>query len=997
MVVGEQSGYGTTSLQQDWEPTVTGGTTNLTLSSHAPFSGTYPVIFGTNNQSAIQRALNDVGPFFPLWIPQCSMLSDTVRWNGASLVGLQQNFTNFFTFPGKDLFQQQDGLPIIAWSINASTGVTTFTVPSYAAHSILALSDYAGNTQGLFGDSIQLQNFPTATFFNSQNVNIATHPTPTTFTVNSAFGQSTSSGTDQGVAGPNTTVSANALRVENLQVDVNNVIDPSYSWNNFDGQTAAETVEPPYYRPYMELGANANNPFAWGVGAVNGVATITRNSTLVCAPNTGRIPAVGTNFILPYQGAGLFSTTVLNTSGSCASGFTARTLTAPTPNVAAFTSAQAEWFTFTTPQSLAVSMPASITLPYTITLNTPYPFGPGLEFSVAAHGHIAINSDQWDYTGGNPGGTAGGSPTMIIRNGPAANCSGSPLVCSVNGGAGNSVSSVVFPLNNCQAMFNNPYPVVPSINTNQTTPVNATYYAGYCAGNAAFSLPMADALAWAPFGNPGMSLAHLTNVACANFTQNALSNASNNGSMCMWQQGNYTGYGNTFDNFRSVGTQGGFVQGPASVNQWGLDFHNIGPTSTGQSIKNCTFRTAHSIVLVNMNQSNIDRCDTYPNETSQYDGTAIGASTSLYIGYSGNEEAGGGVTGIGQFTVKDFNGEPEDGNHEYFPPSVESDGSNITWLGNIFEGGFNVFGGAYQHIIGTQLSNPVFNYGTNNYFDNMNGLNTGIFKVVYDGTLSFWNWGNFGSGDCSNGSGGGVRTMCAVGMVQSYNGHDAFATMFGDPVHPNANLLGGMILPEEFATAGAPLVYDGTELWWAKHSECSINPSSDCIYDSFDGFNGFIFVGPYQRITDTKSVVKANFRAKSSGSLTVFFQIYATNPFSSSSCVVGGVPTLIGQTQVTVTNSGWTQAKVPVDFTGYANCAMRVQYLGDVGTNTLETGYLNFVPFPGEMYAPLGTPTSHAACPVAGQFQIDTNGIWICAPTTGAAFGTGTWKQSPAS
>ena len=127
------------------------------------------------------------------------------------------NYTNIYGFPGHDVFQQQDGIPITAWSINAGTGVTTFTIPSYSAHNILAASDYpAYPGSAPHGDSINLRNFPTATFFNNQNIYIATHPTPTTFTVNSAFSQSTSSGSDQGLAAPNTGADVNALRVENI-------------------------------------------------------------------------------------------------------------------------------------------------------------------------------------------------------------------------------------------------------------------------------------------------------------------------------------------------------------------------------------------------------------------------------------------------------------------------------------------------------------------------------------------------------------------------------------------------------------------------------------------------------------------------------------------------------------------------------------------------------------------------------------------------------------
>jgi hypothetical protein len=62
---------------------------------------------------------------------------------------------------------------------------------------------------------------------------------------------------------------------------------------------------------------------------------------------------------------------------------------------------------------------------------------------------------------------------------------------------------------------------------------------------------------------------------------------------------------------------------------------------------------------------------------------------------------------------------------------------------------------------------------------------------------------------------------------------------------------------------------------------------------------------------------------------------------------------------------------------------------------TLEVGYFNFIPMTNNWFVPLGTPSEGAPCPVAGQFQVDANYMYICAPTSGHAFGSGTWKRSP--
>jgi len=233
-------------------------------------------------------------------------------------------------------------------------------------------------------------------------------------------------------------------------------------------------------------------------------------------------------------------------------------------------------------------------------------------------------------------------------------------------------------------MYHNPYPVVPTINSGNATPVNATYYAGNCAANAAISLPMADADAWAPFNEPGFSDAHFHDVGFFSIGANASGNQDANGSTGIWEQGNYTGGASTFDDLRFGNMWGGFLQGPAAVNQHGV--RTVGPTSTGQSISNCTIRAGYNIALVNMQQSNINRCDTYSTEVSQYDGAIVGSSLGLFIGNTVSEQDGGGVTGMLQFSVRDFNDEPEGGTHEEIMPSVISDGTNITWDGDIFEG-----------------------------------------------------------------------------------------------------------------------------------------------------------------------------------------------------------------------------------------------------------------------------------------------------------------------
>lgn len=983
VVVGQQNGYGNTGTQNTWVATITGFSfPNITLSANAPFAFSGPAIIGTNNQAALQRAFNDIGTGIPLWLPQCSMLTDTIRWAGSSILGQSMAPTRLISYPGKDLFQQQDGLPITAWSINTSTGVTTFTISAYSAHSILPASAYPAGTN-LNGDSVTLASFPTSTFFNSQTVNIATQPTPTTFTVNSVFGQSSSaSATEAGVAEPTSSVGAFGSRIENVTFDVNNAIDPSFTWNSYN-ESATETVEPPMYRPLQTNNQPANDPLApgWGTNTHNGVATIVQNTAVICVPTALAIlPTVGHTLVFPYQTGGMFVATVSSTAGSCTTGKTPFTLSASFPNTSGYSAAQAEWFDTTAPQTLAVAIPGTITLPYTTTLALPFPPIPGWPSNVAGHGHIIIGTQEWDYQGDNFGGTAGGSPTITLRNGPT----------TVNGGSGYAIGSVVFPLNPCQAMYHQPWPVVPNINgATSATPVNAIYYAGICGGNAAMAMPSADAYAWAPrFGlGGGLNNAHFIDVYGTVTQSNSYGLQNNNGSMLMYEAANFTGYDNTFDDWRVNGLWGVLMQGPAAVNQWGMTYYNIGPTSTGQSIRNCSFHSAYGLTLISMAQSNLDRCDNYSTEVSQFDGLATGSTTTLFIGRTYNEQTGSPVTSIYQWTGKDYNSEPESGDGEEFPPSVIADCDGCTWLGNIFEGGFNIFEGSFQQFHGTQWAGPIFNYGTNNYFEKMSGLTAGYNDSgVYDGTLGFYNWGTFTTCQSVVGSGGPMRVP-ASGCFQTYDGHDALSTLFGNVTHPMENYLGGMIAPDEFAETGAPVTFDSTELWYGKHSECSINADTDCQYESFSGFGSYLYIGPFERIPDAPMTLFANIKAKNSGNLTLNIQVYANNGSSNTACSISGEPVMVGNKTVTALTSEWSVAQIPVDFTGYAGCDLKVQYIDATSANVLETGFFNFVPTPDHILLPTATPTPGTSCTGVNEIiGSDATHIYACLSGTVVEF-----------
>jgi hypothetical protein len=214
---------------------------------------------------------------------------------------------------------------------------------------------------------------------------------------------------------------------------------------------------------------------------------------------------------------------------------------------------------------------------------------------------------------------------------------------------------------------------------------------------------------------------------------------------------------------------------------------------------------------------------------------------------------------------------------------------------------------------------------------------------VYSGQ-QFYNWGTFSTCQASAGGFAGPLSTCGPGFVQSYDGHDAFAAMFGDLIHPNENLLGGMIVPGEWSNARNignsmtnPYVPDNTELWWGSHAECNFSLVRECKVAEWDGFNGFIYLGAHQRLADSQYITKANLKA--TGTLSLTLRINASDSGSGTCTSPGSVTNPF----FPVTTS-WAPYLTPVDFTGKAGCVMEVVWQNPTKGATLEVGYFNFIP-----------------------------------------------------
>ncbi len=174
----------------------------------------------------------------------------------------------------------------------------------------------------------------------------------------------------------------------------------------------------------------------------------------------------------------MYTGTVTSTAGSCAGGSTARTLSAVLPSGS--TNAQAEWFAGTSVQKLATAIGGGA-CPATITLANSINPVPGYESNVAAFGLIQIDGEQFSYYSRSL--AANPTPANTLYN----------VQCAQNGTAraAHSSSATVVPLNNFQPSY--PWPVVPTVNGNDTTPSGtAGFFSRMECGQRGVCLPAGD-------------------------------------------------------------------------------------------------------------------------------------------------------------------------------------------------------------------------------------------------------------------------------------------------------------------------------------------------------------------------------------------------------------------------------------------------------------------------------------------------------------------------
>lgn len=707
------------------------------------------------------------------------------------------------------------------------------------------------------------------------------------------------------------------------------------------------TVVPPVYRPLYDHTSIAPNPLApgWLTGGKNGVSATTQNSAVICTPNALTPPAVGQTVMFPYF-ASIFTSTVSSTAGSCSAGFTARTMAAALPNTSAYTSAQAEWFTGSAIQSTTTTIPTSITYPLTlaVTLNTDPT--PGWVSDFPQHGTIKVCGIEAEYMGVS-------STAMVLRRGPATS-------------AGCTGTTPIAPMNMCRAKnllgssSDQPWPVTPSINAGDSTPSGANWFPGECGGNFGIAFPQANGNV---FAGSGLSSGFIEDI---NFTGSAApgtNSAQANNAGWVYVAGNNAPFASHFQNLAGSNLQYGYVQGPAASGQHGVGA--VGPTGFGNTFHNVRFTGAFPLAFVDMQGSDVTDLNLNSGEISPFDGTVIGAATCLQMGFTLDEQTGAGVTSTQYNTIKPYGCEPESGGGSLIEvlPSVDIQGSHITFDTANFEAIPSVFGGDHLKLTNSNLKLPAVDYGSDNDFGVVDGSNAGYITNIWDPAHpQFLEWGSNAS--CSATAGGhGPAVACGASLVQGYQGRDITPSITGSKAYfPN----GGMITPwmwqtnvsfgvNPFTAAGTP---DTTAKYWGASSQCALGGSASCHTFNFNTevSGGFLYMGPFNQLYDGPYVLDATFKSVSSTSsflLTIRAADSGSGQCSSAGTIFAGTVN---------TTTSYTAFKQAVDFTGHAGCVLDVTYAGGSTTDTILTDRFNLVPQPLQVLLPIATPTVGAAC-----------------------------------
>jgi hypothetical protein len=736
-------------------------------------------------------------------------------------------------------------------------------------------------------------------------------------------------------------VSQGAAHIHDMTFLFDSRIDATQPWQkvNDSGTTAVAAL----YRPVAALSAVAANPLApgWMVGASNGVASIASGSAVMCVPNAETAPAVGATVIFPYI-TNIYTSTVASTAGSCSAGSTARTLNA---NLTA-TSAQAEWFAGSSVQNLATAI-GSGTCPTSITLANNINPVAGWESNVPPFGLMQIDGEQFAYFGRSNAGNT--SPANTLYG----------IQCAQNGTAraAHALNATVFPLNRFKPSY--PWPVIPSINANDTTPSGtATYYPGWNVGNNVFAFPVVSGAH--QIGSGGWS----ANAKIENLSFFAWPNEINGET---WQEVNNTGliyfvtphYASTFANLYGLFSFFGITNGPPSLENHA--YATSQPTGDGTHWDGLQLYATNPVIMAAGNQNSFSNFNVYSQEQTVTNGS-LGADTCWYMVANHDDQTGSFFTVMSLDHFKNIYCEPEGGPHAAQMPQWEWDTFNSEIVDQHMGGGGEVYiGGANQHWDAGNFDNspqvPVVVFGQQNTSSGSTTVGSEPKGNVYSlNSLINYNYGNDFTGTTAQAFGsptgpyGGIQ-VGGRAVIPNQNG-ETFLT--GNLTAPFTSLEGGLVTPEEFnadfqfepQAMSVGYTFDDTAPVTHSYTACNVGNNPGTNYCFTNDFNlERLGVGPGQRITNGKYTMYLIAKDVTAATNTWSFQVGTT---------CNGV---IGTYNVPLTNAWPTTLagvfQAQIDFTGNttAGCGLGLILRGATTADQVRIAALAFAPVAEEFNA----------------------------------------------
>lgn len=776
-------------------------------------------------------------------------------------------------------------------------------------------------------------------------------------------------------------LSQGAAHIHDLTFYLHEGIDATAPWDlvNDSGTTHKAAM----YRPVAERTGLTSDPTApgWMQGANSGggwvgVGSAVNGSTAftVAATSTnGGYPANGTKLVFPYQ-TNVFTTTVASGGGTAnivlANAFTGTTNT------------QAEFMMGTSPQSLSLSISSGACPVYISLNNNILPVGT-YESNVAPYGLIQIDGEQMSYFGRtearyfagvyDPNTTYGayvissiGSQRYLSlvggnRNNPPATSptdwqptTGNIMFitgCAQNGTsrAAHSANATVVPLNQFKPTY--PWPVTPSINTNDTTPAGtASFYPGFNVGNAAFAFPLASGINQGTGANgswsPNAKIENLSFFPIPGSAQEV-----NHGAMMYFAQPSYA---SSFENLFTLFLFYGVAEGGPSISTG--NWAKQQPTADGSHWNGLQIWAANPWLKAVGNQNSFENFNMYSSENS------LGADTCFFNTVIWNDQTGGVASGMSLDHYKNIYCEPEGGNHAGQMPNYEWDTDNSVIEDLHMGGGGEVYmGGAQQQFIGGNFNQgtgaPAYNWGFQNTSQGVTLLGSGVrSNVIGVGTLIDYGYESNFMGQTDNafsnptGPLGGLQ----VGGRQPFGNQTMETFQTGNLTAPYTAAAGGLILPDEFNTSHGfeanPFTvgpaFDDTAPISHHYIGCPVGTATQfyCFSDRFN--ENEIPIGADQRLVPGRYSVYAAFKDITSTS----------NAFQ----LIIGTATGCGQAEIInknipITNT-WptTQSAMymgEIDYTGAAGCSL-AEVIGQASTaDTIQQAFLAFAPVQENIYA----------------------------------------------